>query len=264
MAEANIAKGNACVAEAEKALARTTIFGFGAAKKLEDAADAYNRAGNFYKLGNDFVKAGAAYMHAAENFTAQGDNKTEANNALIEAATCYKKGGELKRAIKLFERAIEIYNDGGRLGMSARYPKEIAEIYESDRNYPLAIEKYRAAAELFNHDNKKSNANQCLQKAATFLSESGDSAQLNEAAQIYEDIAHESLSTRLGAFSAKGYFFQSLLCRIAQGDPILVNNKLEQYSGEDSSFASSRECEFISKLSKVSRSVHSLSLARQH
>lgn len=253
MEQANIAKAIAAIDEAEKALTKTSIFSMFASstKKFEDAAEAYNRAGNFYKLANDFLKAGAAYKRAAENFNQAGDSKTEVVNATVEAATCYKKGNDIVRSIKLFEKAIEHYNDGGRLGMSARYQKEIAEMYEADHNFPLAIEKYKQAAELFNHDNKRSNANQCLQKAATFLSESGNSTQMAEAALIFESIAKESLSSRLGAFSAKGYFFQALLIFLALGDPIKVNNKVEQYSGDDHTFATSRECEFIVKLSKV-------------
>jgi alpha-soluble NSF attachment protein len=257
MEQANIAKAAAAIDEAEKALTKTSIFAMfvSSTKKYEEAAEAYNRAGNFYKLANDFQKAGAAYKRASENFAQAGDCKTEVVNATVEAATCYKKANDIVRSIKLFEKAIEHYNDNGRLGMSARYQKEIAEMYEADNNYPLAVEKYKRAAELFNHDNKRSNANQCLQKAATFLSESGDSAQMAEAAQIFESIARESLTSRLGAFSAKGYFFQSLLIYLALGDPIKVNNKVEQYGGEDHTFASSRECDFIVKLSKVRSSI---------
>jgi alpha-soluble NSF attachment protein len=253
MENANLAKAAAAIDEAEKALAKRSVFDMfmPSNKKFEEAAESYNRAGNFYKLANDFLKAGAAYKRAAENFAVAGDCKTEVVNATVEAATCYKKGNDIVRSIKLFEKAIEHYNDGGRLGMSARYQKEIAEMYEADSNYPMAIEKYKQAADLFNHDNKRSNANQCLQKAATFLSESGNHDQMQEAAQIFESIAKESLSSRLGAFSAKGYFFQSLLIYVALGDPIRVNNKVEQYSGEDHTFATSRECEFVTKLSKA-------------
>jgi len=203
MEQANIAKAVAATDEAEKALNKRSIWDsfMPSTKKFEEAAEAYNRAGNFYKLANDFLKAGASYKRAAENFSQAGDCKTEVVNATVESATCYKKGGDIVRAIKLFEKAIEHYNDNGRLGMSARYQKEIAEMYEADNNHPLAIEKYKQAAQLFNHDNKHSNANQCLQKAATFLSESGNGAQMTEAAEIFEGIARESLTSRLGAFS---------------------------------------------------------------
>lgn len=252
---ANIAKGDAAVAEAEAALNKTSlissVFGFGSNKKFEDAADAYNRAGNFYKLGNDFIKAGAAYKHAAENFAKAGDNKSEVTNATVEAATCYKKGGDVVRAIKLFTKAIEMYNENSRIGMAARYQKEIAEIYEADHNYPLAIENYQAAARLFNLDNKKTTGNQCLEKAAQYLSDSGDSAQLLEAAGIFEEIAKECLSSRLGAYSAKNHLFRALIIFIALGDPIRVNAKADEYCGLDHSFATSRECEFALKLSKA-------------
>jgi alpha-soluble NSF attachment protein len=242
------AKGDQFVAEAQKALNRTLIFGFGRAQKYEDAAEFFAKAGNAYKLANLWQSSGDSFAQAAEAWLQGGDNQTEAINCLIESGNAYKKINPVD-AIRAYERAIGMYNEKGRFGMSARYYKEIAELLESDHNTDAASGYYEKAAEMFEHDNKKSNSNTCLLKVAAFSSEKGD---LLKAMGIFESIGKESLSSRLGAYSAKGYFFQSLLCCLALGDNVQVNKKIEEYKNTDYSFGASRECEFIVKLVKVS------------
>lgn len=236
------------LAEAQKALNRTTIFGFGKQQKYEDAADFFTKAGNAFKLENQWQSAGDAFLQAADAWMQAGENRTDAVNQIIEAGNCYKKINPVE-AIKAFQRAIEFYNENGRFGSSARYYKEIAEIYEADHNAAGAAAAYEHAAQMFERDNKKSNANTCMLKVATFASEKGD---LSRAGKIFEDIAKESLTSRLGAFSAKGYFLQALLCYLALGDQVQVRNKLEEYKNLDFSFGSAREADFINKLIDVS------------
>ena len=70
---------------------------------------------------------------------------------------------------------------------------------------------------MFNSDNKKSNANQCLLKVASLASTND---QFTRAAGIFEDIGRESMESRLGAFSAKGYLFQAALCHMVDYIPL--------------------------------------------
>jgi len=244
---AGSSKGDAFIAEAHKALNRTTIFGFGKAQKYDDAAEAFLKAGNAYKLANLWQSSGDAFLKASEAWQERGDSQSEIINSLVEAGNAFKKISPID-AVKAFERAIAMYNDNGRFGMSARYYKEIGEIFETDHNQDAACAAFEKAAEMFEHDNKKSNANTCLLKVATFASERGD---LSKAIGIFESIGKESLSSRLGAYSAKNYFFQSLLCCLAGGDNVQVNKKIEEYKNLDYSFGSSRECEFSVRLLKA-------------
>lgn len=242
-------KGDAFIAEAQRALNRTTIFGFGKAQKYEDAAEAFVKAGNAYKLANLWQSSGDAFIQAAEAWHQRGESATEVINALVEAGNSYKRINPVD-AVKAFERAIEMYNENGRFGMSARYCKEIAEILEGDHNDEGACNAYERAAQMFEHDNKKSNANTCLLKVATYKSEHDE---LSKAVDIFESIGKESLSSRLGAYSAKTYFFQSLLCCLAMGDNVLVSKKNDEYKNADFSFGTSRESEFVAKLLKVNK-----------
>lgn len=237
------------MSEGRKALNRTTIFGFGRQQKYEDAADYFTKAGNAYKLAGAMDDAGNAFLECANAYEQAGDNKNDVVNAFVEAGNCFKKTNPVS-AVTAFQKAIELYNDSGRVGMSARYYKEIAEIFETDHNLAGAMEAYEQAAKMFELDKKQSNSNTCMLKVAQFSSESGD---LRKAAGIFESIAKESMSSRLGQYSAKGYLLQALLCFLAMGDAVQVNNKLNDYKNIDFSFSASRECDFVQKLNKVKK-----------
>ncbi len=122
-------------------MTRSTIFGFGKVKKYEDAAEAFIKAGNSFKLGNQWQSAGDAFKKACEclMFT---DSELDAVNNLVEAGNCYKKINPVD-AIQTFMQAIGMYNDKGRFSQSARYYKEVAEIYESDNNPGSAMDAYQ-------------------------------------------------------------------------------------------------------------------------
>eukprot|EP01039_Chlorochromonas_danica_P004707 gene4707-5155_t len=240
-------KGDAYMAEAEKILNKTSIssiFGFGKTQKFEEAAEAYIKAGNAYKLSNFHESAGNAFLQAAENYLKTDGCATEGVNNLVEAANNFKKVDPV-RAIETFQRAIERFNDAGRFGMSARYFKEIAEIFEADGNKSSAANAYEQAAAMFDRDNKKSNGSTCMLKVAQFSAEGGDYA---KAAQIFDSNGKEGLASRLGAFGAKNNFLMALLCYLALGDTVQVTNKLNEYKNLDHSFPGSRESGFVEKL----------------
>lgn len=139
-------KGDAFLAEGEKALKRTTLFGFGKGQKYDDAAEAFTKAGNAYKLATLWESAGVAFSKAAECYQHQNEIN-DCTNKLVEAGNCYKKINPVK-AIEVFNRVIESYNEAGKFSQSSRYYQEVAEIYEADNNSVGAIEAYQQAANL--------------------------------------------------------------------------------------------------------------------
>jgi alpha-soluble NSF attachment protein len=242
-AAAAATKGDAFKAEGDAALKRSTIFGFGKTQKYEDAADAYTKAGNQYKLGNRWQSAGECFMKAGECHKTLG-SETDAVGSIAEAGNCYKKLNPVE-AIVAFQAAIDIYNAGGRFGRSAALMKEIAEIYEADGNVAGAIESFENAATLFANDNKKSVAQQCHLKIAALASGKDD---FIKAAEIFEQVGRESMESNLSKYSAKNYLFQALLCFLAAQDTVTAKNKKEDYKNIDYTFAGQRECTFVEKL----------------
>jgi hypothetical protein len=85
-------------------------------------------------------------------------------------------------------------------------------------------------------------------KVATLCSQEGD---LSRAAAIFETLGNEAMETKLGSYSAKGYFFQCVLCHMALGDFVASKAKTDAFKSADFNFPSSRECQFLSQLQEV-------------
>lgn len=229
--------------DAEKILKRTTIFGFGKNQKFEDAAETYIKAANAFKMSKQWQEAADCYLSAA-NCQKQTDSPNDSVNSYVEAGNCYKKMNS-SQAADMFITAVAMYEESGRIAQAARYLKEIAEIYEQDNNTEDALSYYQRAADANEADNKKQGASQCLLKIATLASGNDD---FSRAATIFEQLGTESMSTTLGAYSAKGHFFSALLCYLASGDAVATRNKLERYKNIDHTFPQSRECQLITNL----------------
>jgi len=239
-------QGDKFIAEAEKALKRTTIFGFGKNQKYEDAAELFTKAGNAFKILKQWREAGDAFIRAADS-QKQTESPNDSVNSFVEAGNSYRNVSVVD-AIQSYQNAINIYNESGRFSQSARYYKEIAELYEQDSNIALAIENYQQSADIQSSENKKQGAQQCLLKIASLASSTSESTGILRAADIFETMGRESMDSRLGAYSAKGYFFQAALCHLALGDAVAVRSKLASYKNVDYTFGSSRECQFLEKL----------------
>ncbi len=80
-------KGEAFLAEADKALAKKTWFASGAEQKNEDAAELYQKAANAFKVGGFFQEAGDAYNKAAGIYQDKLKNGMEASKCLTETGT---------------------------------------------------------------------------------------------------------------------------------------------------------------------------------
>jgi alpha-soluble NSF attachment protein len=148
------------------------------------------------------------------------------------------------------ELAITSYTERGRLGQVARLLKDIAEIFEKSREIGQAIDYYQRAADAAEADNKKQDKLKSLLKIATLCSsgEGGEECDFHKAAEIFEGMGHEGMESKLGAYAAKGYFFQAALCLMASGDNVAAGKKLASFKQADFNFPSSRECLFVEQL----------------
>eukprot|EP01034_Spumella_vulgaris_P034205 gene34205-42174_t len=62
---------------------------------------------------------------------------------------------------------------------------------------------------------------------------------------MFEKIALETLQNHLDSYSAKDYFFQSLLCHLASGNNVRIAKKIVKFKIADPSFGSTKECALI-------------------
>ena len=246
----------ACRKEAEKILEKKTIpilgsiFGLGKEEKYDKASDLYQRAGNEYKMAKDYNSAAEMYEKAAQCQDHVDLGQMQKYRYLSDAANTYKQAKNLEKAVSTFQNIINYYNSQGKYNQSAKMNNEIGDMLK-DEDPAGAMTFYETAADLYHNDNppKKSNGNQCLLKVAEILSVK--IKDYKKAADIYEQLAVNSLETKLGAYSAKGHFFNSLLCHLATYDNVNTSIKFSQYVEKDYTFGNSREGDFIEKILKA-------------
>ncbi|KAD5317183.1 hypothetical protein R6Q59_032515 [Mikania micrantha] len=234
-----IAKGEDLEKQAEKKLKGWAFFG----SKHEDAADLYEKAANFYKIGKSWDQAGAVYVKLAECFL-KLDSKHEAASAYADAGHCYKKTSSTE-CISHLEKALDLFMEIGRLGMSARYCKEIAELYEQEQNLEKAMVYYDKAVDLYQGEEVNSSANQCRLKIAQYAAEL---EQYQKAIEIYEDIARQALNNNLLKYGVRGHLLNAGICQLCKGDVVAITNALDNYQDLDPTFAGSREYKLLSAL----------------
>ncbi|KVI07037.1 NSF attachment protein [Cynara cardunculus var. scolymus] len=221
-----IAKGEEFEKQAEKKLNGWKIFG----SKHEDAADLYEKAANFYKIGKSWDQAGAVYMKLADCYL-KLDSKHEAANAFADAGHCYKKTNTTE-CISCLEQALNLFMEIGRLGMSAKYCKEIAELYEQEQNLEQAMVYYDKASDLFQGEEVSSSANQCRLKIAQFAAE----------------LQQHSINNNLLKYGVKGHLLNAGICQLCKGDVVAITNALDKYQDLDPTFAGSREYRLLADL----------------
>ncbi|KAI3757811.1 hypothetical protein L6452_05354 [Arctium lappa] len=234
-----IAKGQEFEKQAEKKLNGWTIFG----SKHEDAADLYEKAANFYKIGKSWDQAGAVYIKLADCYL-KLDSKHEAANAYADAGHCYKKTNSTE-CISCLEQALNLFMEIGRLSMSAKYCKEIAELYEQEQNLEQAMVYYDKASDLFQGEEVSSSANQCKLKIAQFAAEM---EQYQKAIEIFEEIARHSVNNNLLKYGVKGHLLNAGICQLCKGDVVAITNALDKYQDLDPTFAGSREYRLLADL----------------
>ncbi|KAL8254295.1 hypothetical protein R6Q59_032516 [Mikania micrantha] len=247
-----IAKGEDLEKQAEKKLKGWAFFG----SKHEDAADLYEKAANFYKIGKSWDQAGAVYVKLAECIL-KLDSKHEAASAYADAGHCYKKTSSTE-CISHLEKALDLFMEIGRLGMSARYCKFsllILIIFKNVKNQIVIFLLNRsnrvltgtnfASPNLYQGEEVNSSANQCRLKIAQYAAEL---EQYQKAIEIYEDIARQALNNNLLKYGVRGHLLNAGICQLRKGDVVAITNALDNYQDLDPTFAGSREYKLLSAL----------------
>ena len=261
------------------------MFG-GGNDKIEDAAEKFTRAANGYKAVKKCafsregsggaspgarardphappphppprhptttagMEAGKAFRRAAECYVKIKDEHGAAT-AYIEAARAYIKGGDGKTGTEVLENeALPRIVDAGRLSQAAKLHGEVAELFEDEGLTPEAISHFQSAADLHYAENANSTALKSLTRIA-HLSAQLDPPDLEKAAETFEKVATESLSSNLLKFGAKSAFFNAALCTLARGDVVAGEQALEKYKELDYTFPGCRECKLLEDVTQA-------------
>ncbi|CAM9922123.1 unnamed protein product [Ectocarpus sp. 12 AP-2014] len=237
------------IADAEKILKKKWSL-FSSTIKNEDAAECYDKAARCYKVARNMEEAGNCYERAAEQYEIT-KSAHESARAYVEAAKC-RKSVEPSSAVEAFLKAIAIYNESGRFQQAGKMLQEVGEIYEAEGMTDDAVNSLQQASEYLAGEGCVSQANACLVKVAGIVSKDAQNPNLTLAAEIYEKLGRSCMEKKLLAMNAKGYWLQSGLCLLAQGDTVAARNKQSDFTSVDYTFHDSREYRFLDQLIQAS------------
>ncbi|KAI8366075.1 soluble NSF attachment protein [Radiomyces spectabilis] len=231
------------IAQAQKKLKSWSLFG--PSNKYEDAAEIYEKAGNMYKLAQQWSLAGDAFTEAAKLYKKGNSAKFDGSRAYENAAKCYKRN-QPADAVFALKEAILLDQEGGNFRAAARHYQEAAELCENDLNDSKeAYESYQKAAELFLADDSPALANKCLLKVAQIAAEMD---MYDVAIDKFEQVAAASVDDALLKWSLKEYFLKAGLCHLCTGDIIRTKQAVNGYCAMDMSFETTREYNLLKNI----------------
>ncbi|KAI8059149.1 putative soluble NSF attachment protein [Gongronella butleri] len=225
------------VAQAQKKLNSWSFFG--PSNKFEDAAEIYEKAGNMFKLAQQWRQAGDAYTEAAQLFEKCGSSSYyDAAKAHENASKSYKRQ-DPTAAVRSLQRAIQLAQGGGQLRMAAKQYEDLAGLYEGELdNAQGAFEAYQQAGDLFLADDSPALANKCFLKVAQIAAEL---EKYDIAIDKFERVAAAAVDDNLMKWSVKEYFLKAGLCHLCTGDMVKTHQALTNYCNMDMTFESTRE-----------------------
>lgn len=214
-------------------------------QKASNAADFLEEAANIYKSQN-------MHKEAADRFSRSAALKQRIGKAYEAAGMLKMAGIQLKLAgdptsQSMLNRAVDIFSQLGKGQMAAKLSQELGEGSEQAKEYEDALIHFSRAADLYKGEGQDTHARQCMEKVAHFHAAMVPPDYL-KAAAIFEELGVDALSSRLGRFNARKFFFRAVLCTMATSDTIGARARHTHFQEVDYQFGSSREGKFLNQL----------------
>lgn len=158
---------------------------------------------------------------------------------------------ESAECCRCLDEAKSLYAQEGRLSECAKLAKRRAEIFEKAEIIDLMLESYAEASELFDGEDQKGETRNCKLKIAHYKALIEEKDAINEAIEIYEEVAKESLESNLLKWSVKQYYLKALLAALVLAANNLgktvddVREKRAEYCSLDATFEETREDNLI-------------------
>ena len=189
-------------------------------------------------------EAGKAFEASAPIYTQKLDEPDEAASAFLNAYKVYRKESP-EDAARCLEQAIKYYTGTGNFRRAAKQKEDLGELFEVELRDPeRAIPHYENAAAWYESDGAQSLANKNWLKVAE-LAAVAKKPDYYKAIEIFERVAHGSISSNLMRYSVKDYLLKAGLCHLATGDLVSAQRALEKYPDLDPTFASTREYQLL-------------------
>lgn len=237
MASTSEQKALEWIAKGDKAMKKSFL----SSPDPEVAAEAYEKAGNLYKLDKQWEKAGEALEKAAGALNLNKQTFS-AGRMYQNAATSYKNGKSPK-AGSAWKSAVACYVEDGKFSQAGRAMKELSENEEAEGDFQGAFSSITSAIEYLESANEPVAASQLKGKSAELAVECN---QFDVAADAFEAVARNAT---LGYAKPEPYF-RACLCHLVSGDTVECSKSLERYVNDSPDFMRSAEftlCDLLIK-----------------
>lgn len=207
------------------------------------AAEAYEKAGNLYKLDKNWAKAGEQLEKAAACLN-QDHQTFSAGRQYQNAAISYKNGNLMDQAIRAWKSAIAQYVEDGKFSQAGRTMKELAEAEEAGGDFTSALSSVTSAIEYLESANEPVAASQLKGKAGELAVEC---KQFSLAAECFESVAKNATLS----FATVDPYTRATLCHLVGGDSVESSKCLERFAANSMDFAKSPEFVLLDDIVKA-------------
>ena len=190
--------------------------------QYNDAYNLYIRAGEKYKMCNQWTKASDCYEKCAH---IKMDLKENALDSYKEAYFCSQKTDLENNTDRLFAKMMNYLSSNGEYYEAGKLTEKNGEKYENEKKYNAAINSYLKAIEFYEMDNShNSTKNNCLIKLADLMVINDHPDAAKKVPSIYENIGKDYLKNNLTKYSANEYFGKAILSVIYYSNDLSEGN----------------------------------------
>lgn len=194
-----------------------------------EAAEHFEKAGNSYKMNNEFELATKCYIDAFKILKNNNIHIYETIDYLSKAA---ENENNIIKKVKLFFKLIKYCNKIGNIDKSEKYLLILAKIFENDNNFEEALKIYQILVETYTKDGPTKNSYKFkIFQYSTKLEMSFEEILKN--GKMLEEIGN---SCKKYTYTSSNYYFNSVLCYLSAGDIVLTTQKFDILSYQQLEF----------------------------
>ena len=216
-------------------------------QRYEKISELYEKAGNICKLSNK--ELAIEYFIKAYNYLVNlGSDDYKLKTLLSELSELYLKKNYVK-SIECLEKIINWHTSRGDILNVIKIKKSIGDIYFDNNCLKESYSVYTNILQVINSNDKYNDIKKnIIEKLGEIFYMNESIINLFELSKLYFTIGDDYLKKSLGYISARNFILNGLLMNLAMDDIVQTNNNYNLYLNKDSTFQSSREGIFVSKI----------------
>lgn len=207
-------------------------------KRYNEACDLYKKAGDKYKLSNEWRKAAACYDNCSKIKIKLKENPLEYYQASF---FCYSKANSDSNSKNIFIKMNQYLEKEGEFYQIGKNNEQMGVKKENNENYNEAIDYYSEAIKYYEMDGKHESLKNNMQiKTAELMMIHNHPDAPSKVPTILENIGNDYLKNPISKYSAKDFFGKAILSIIYyKDDPSEGRKYINKFKQADQTFEES-------------------------